>query len=425
MTLRIAIHAELAPGTQAGGTQGALLGLLHALRELDGPEEYRLICHPGNRAWLEPVLGKNISLVDRPQPRNPGWREATQRWFSRILRKLTGEKTRAWPEVARSDGFYESLGAQLIHWPWQHFVVTALPAIFNPHDLLHLHYPQFFRPRDLVARETVYPIACRLAHTVVVGSEWARDDIAGRYAVSASRMQVIPWAAPSMAAAAPSEADVSAARAKFSLPEAFAFYPAVTWEHKNHLRLLAALAELRDRRNLIVPLVCTGHRFESHAVKVEAEVKRLGLEKQVHFLGSVTFAELRAIYRAAQFVVVPTLFEAASGPVFEAWQEGTPVACSTVTSLPQQAGDAALLFDPYEPQAIADAVARLATDAALRETLRASGHRRLADFSWERTARAYRAVYRRAAGRTLDAGEKELLAWDWMKDASRPHPVSY
>jgi glycosyltransferase involved in cell wall biosynthesis len=420
MTLRIAIHAELPPGTQAGGTQGALLGLLHALRELDGPEEYRLICHPENRAWLEPVLSKNITLVDRPQPRKPGWREGAQRWFARRLRRLTGEKSRAWPEVARSDGFYESLGAQLIHWPWQHFVVTALPSIFNPHDLLHLHYPQFFQPRDLVARETVYPIACRLAHMVVVGSEWARDDIAGRYAVSASRMQVIPWAPPSTSAAAPGDTEVAAARAKFSLPENFAFYPAVTWEHKNHLRLLAALAELRDQRALVIPLICTGHRFERHAVKVEAEMKRLGLEGQVRFLGSVSFAELRAIYRAAQFVVVPTLFEAASGPVFEAWQEGTPVACSTVTSLPQQAGNAALLFDPYEPHAIAEAVGRMATDATLRDTLRANGRRRLGDFSWERTARAYRAVYRRTAGVTLTSEEKELLAWDWMRDARRP-----
>lgn len=416
-TLRIAINCELAPGTQAGGTQSVVSGLVRALGELGGGEEYLLICHPENRAWLEPLAGANTKLVNRPQPPARGWRGGVQRWAARTLRNLTGDKGRQWPEVPRSDGFYESLGADVIHWPWQYFAVTALPSVFNPHDLLHLHYPRFFQPRDIVAREAVYPVACRLAHTVVVASEWARDDIAGRYAIAPGRMQIIPWAPPTMAAATPGESDIVAARAKFSLPEAFAFYPAVTWEHKNHLRLIAALAELRDRRGVVVPLICTGHRFERHAVKVEAEVERLGLESQVRFLGSVSFGELRAIYRAAQFVVVPTLFEAASGPVYESWQEGTPVACSTVTSLPQQAGDAALLFDPYDSHAIAEAVARMATDAALRETLRANGQRRLQDFPWERTARAYRATYRRAAGRGLSAEEKELLAWDWMKDA--------
>jgi len=419
-TLRIAINCELAPGTQAGGTQSVVSGLVRALGELGGTEEYLLLCHPENRAWLEPLAGPNTKLINRPQPRRAKWRASLQRLGAKALRTFTGDRARTWPEVPRSDGFYESLGADVIHWPWQHFVITALPAVFNPHDILHLHYPRFFQPRDIVAREAVYPVACRLAHTVVVASEWARNDIAGRYAITPDRMQIIPWAPPTMAAAAPTDSDISAARSKFSLPEAFAFYPAVTWEHKNHLRLLSALVETRDQRGLTIPLICTGHRFERHAVKVDAEVKRLGLENQVRFLGSVSFAELRAIYRAAQFVFVPTLFEAASGPVFEAWQEGTPVACSTVTSLPQQAGDAALLFDPHDTHAIAEALARMATDAVFRETLRTNGQRRLQDFPWERTARAYRATYRRAASHALSAEEKELLAWDWMRDAHQP-----
>lgn len=411
MTLRIAINAELPPGTQAGGTQGALLGLMHALRELDGPEEYHLICHPDNRAWLEPLAGKNITLINHAQPKPRGWRGTLQK---RIVRTLLGEKSRP-PEVPRSDGFYESLGAQVIHWPWQHFVVTALPSVFNPHDLLHLHYPQFFQPRDIIAREAVYPIACRLARTVIVGSEWVRDDVSARYAVSSDRLQIIPWAAPAAAAILPPDA-VRGACEKFQLPAEFAFFPAVTWEHKNHIRLLAAIASLRDRGGPCVQLICTGHRFERHAVRVEAEVARLSLQNQVRFLGNVSFAELRAIYRAAQFVIIPTLFEAASGPMFEAWNEDIPVACSTVTSLPQQAADAALLFDPYSVSAIADALEKLTTDSALRARLKANGQRRLADFSWVRTARAYRATYRRAAGLALDRDDAELLAWDWMKE---------
>ncbi len=412
--MKVAINCELAPGTQAGGTQSVTTGLIRALTELDGEEEYLLITHPRNRDWLARVAGSHMRLVDRPQPPGLSSLGRVARWLTTRWRHLAGEPRRVWPEVARSHGFYGSLGADVIHWPWQHFTVTNIPSIFNPHDLLHLHFPQFFQPRDIVQREALYPVACRLAHTVVVGSEWARDDFARHYGLHPSRLQVIPWAPPTNAV----DQSISPAevRAKFALPEEFALYPAVTWEHKNHLRLLAALADLRDRRGTVLKLVFTGHRFERHWKKVAAEVTRLRLEGQVQFLGAVTFPELWAIYRAAQFVVVPTLFEAASGPVFEAWQADVPVACSTVTSLPQQAADAALLFDPYDSGAISGALHRMATEPALREVLRAAGRRRLLDFPWERTARAYRAVYRRAAHRPLDAEERDLLAWDWMRD---------
>ena len=198
----------------------------------------------------------------------------------------------------------------------------------------------------------------------------------------------------------------------------FAFYPAVTWPHKNHLRLLEALAALRDR-GVLVPLVCTGYREATHWPQIEARVRELNLDNQVQFLGIVPAQQLRAIYRLARFVVIPTLFEAASAPVFEAWNEGVPVACSTVTSLPQQVGDAALLFDPTSVEGIAAALVRMVTDESLRSTLVASGRRRLQDFSWERTARAYRALYRRAAGRRLTDEERVLLGWDWM---AHPNP---
>jgi glycosyltransferase involved in cell wall biosynthesis len=78
--------------------------------------------------------------------------------------------------------------------------------------------------------------------------------------------------------------------------------------------------------------------------------------------------------------------------------------------------DAALLFDPFKVDAIARAVEKMATDRNLRERLRTAGRRRLLDFPWERTARAFRALYKRAAHRPLDQKERDLLQWDWMKE---------
>lgn len=137
----------------------------------------------------------------------------------------------------------------------------------------------------------------------------------------------------------------------------------------------------------------------------------MGLNDIVRFPGLVSADELNALYRAAQFVFVPTLFEALSAPVFEAWQHGVPVACSTVTSLPEQVADAALLFDPLSVKEMASALARMSTDSNLREDLRRRGTLRLKDFSLDRTAKAYRAVYRRAAGRELNEEDRCLLGY--------------
>lgn len=101
--------------------------------------------------------------------------------------------------------------------------------------------------------------------------------------------------------------------------------------------------------------------------------------------------------------------------MFESWLESTPLACSTATMLPEQAGDAALLFEPHSIPAIADAIRRMATDEKLRVELVRKGKQRLQDFSWERTAKAYRAVYRRAARRSLTDEDHWLLSCTWMQ----------
>jgi glycosyltransferase involved in cell wall biosynthesis len=418
-TMRVGINCEIAPGHQPGGTQSVTAGLVAALGRLDGPEKYVLVAHPENGEWLKPLAAENTEIVFRPQRREGLPAKRARAFFRAVFQKLTGERNRVWREVERSDGFYESLNLEVFHWPSQTFRVTALPSIYNPHDLQHLHLPQFFPPQQITERESIYPVACRIAHTVVAASSWIKMDLMRWYGIHEDRIQVIPWAPPIMTAEAPEQNEVERIRAKYQLPRTFAFYPAVTWPHKNHIRLLQAIARVRDQQNLSVSLVCTGHLVDHHWPKVEAERKRLHLESLVHFLGHISVAELRAVYRAAQFVIIPTLFEAASGPVLEAWQEGVPVACSSVTSLPEQAGDAAMLFDPLDTNAISDALARMSTDETLRDTLRQKGSRRVADFSWERTAKAYRAAYRRAAGRLLSSEEKELLAWDWMRDPRR------
>jgi glycosyltransferase involved in cell wall biosynthesis len=152
---------------------------------------------------------------------------------------------------------------------------------------------------------------------------------------------------------------------------------------------------------------------------VRQQARALQLDKQVTFLGYVDPGHLRALYRLADFLIFPSLFEGGGFPLLEAFQEGVPVACSTATSLPEYGGDAVLLFDPQSLEAMADAIRTMLCDAELRDSLRARGSARAQLFTWEQTARTYRALYRKIAGRELGSEDADLLG---RAQQSSPQP---
>jgi glycosyltransferase involved in cell wall biosynthesis len=439
--IRIIIEIDVTPGL-SGGIAQSTQGLVSSLGQLEGPEEYILATEtPAQTDWITQYRGSNQQVVMR----DPQWRHrepvclrgknGIQRVTARFKAGLkpVAEKfrhqmgrlvpQRKWPVLPLSDGYYESLGCDVLHYPTQGFKFCALPTIYNPHDLQHLHYPNFWPVGELAWREVIYRSACQLSNTVVVGSEWIKQDVIRQFSLSPDKIQIIPWASPTAQYPQLKPEQMAEIRTRLALPEIYMLYPAVTWPHKNHVRLLEAIAELRDQRGLIVNLVCTGARFQSHWPKIEQRIKELRLESQVKFLGFLSETDLRAVYRQAQFLVLPTLFEADSCPIHEAWSEGIPVASSNHTALPDQVGEAGLLFDAKDVSAIADAIQQMTTDAALRQEMIGRGYRRVKDFDWTRTAKAYRAVYRRAANITLSEEDRWLLQWDWMREPGKLPPV--
>ena len=376
------------PGGESGGVEQFVLGLVKSLGRLtDGPEEYVVVAHRDAPTWLEPWLGPNQRLVVGTPP--PG----------RVRRALRRASRRS---PLATDGFFESLGVVAVHFPYQSFVDCRLPTIYNPHDLQHRHYPEFFTKEQLAWRETMQSQGCRRADAVAAESEWARQDVIRQYGVDPAKVNAIARGAPTELYPPPSEEAVADVRRRLELPEAFAFYPAQTWPHKNHLRLVEALELLRTRDGLRVHLVCTGKTTE-HWREIQTRLGELRLEDQVRHLGYVEPVELRALYRLAQFVVVPSLFEGGGFPLLEAFAERTPVACSAATALPETGGDAVLLFDAVSVDGIAEALRRMTTDEELRATLQRRGDERIKHFRWQRTAEAYLDLYRRVARRAASA----------------------
>ena len=419
--LNVAIDAQVTPAS-AGGVAQVILGLVHALGRLqDDPSiHYKIVvASEPEHDFLQSYLGKNQQFAIKRRRLTKRLQRLVTGAGKSIARRLVDQDLNSEPFLPMSDGFLESLGCDVVHFPHQRFVSCNLPSIYNPHDLQHLHFPEFFAPSDLVRRDFVYRSGCQLARTVAVSSRWVKEDIIQHYQVDPAKIQIIPWAPPTEAYKNPSSRDLDQVKQKYNLRKPFALYPAMTWPHKNHLRLLEALAILRDNHDLKLHLVCTGSLLEPYASSIQKRVSGLGLNSQISFLGFVSDTDLRSIYRLSQFLVMPSLFESDSSPIYEAWLEGTPIVCSNVTSLPVQVMDAAVLFDPYDPVAIADAMRRVATDGNLRSDLSAYGYLRVKDYDWERTAKAYRAVYRRAAGRLLSEEDRWLLEWDWMERPMR------
>lgn len=436
--LRVAINAQIMPNSGAGGIETVLMALT-ALTQLEGPEEYLFIGPWEQTDWLRPLLGAHQRIVRGPQPRSSArWNSGPLQHLKPALEPLLpgahklkrllspASALKATNGVPVSDGFYENLDCDVIHFPFQSFVKCALPTIYNPHDLQHFYFPQFFTRTEIAWRESIYPAACRAAHTVVVASEFVKQDLVRHYQLPPEKVQMIPWAPPPLPPKPDSASEaLIRLKEKYKLPDApFALYPAMTWEHKNHIRLLEALALLREKYGNRIHLVCTGQQNRFWPT-IEQRLLELGLQEQVRFLGLIPYQELCALYEAAQFVVVPTLFESASAPLFEAWQHNVPVACSSVTSLPEQAAHAALLFNPFSVEEIALAVAQMASDEGLRVELRRRGARRMQDFSLERTAMMYRAVYRRAANYVLSDEDRRLLSGEPPLESHEQVEVQY
>lgn len=296
----------------------------------------------------------------------------------------------------------------LVHCPYQvvHPLVPKawpLPYVINLHDIQHEHFPDFFSPGELAWRREHYLASAQHAMAVCVVDEWTRRDLLNHLPLDPDKVFVAPlgptWRASTEAG------DFTPIRTALGLPEAFLYYPAQTWPHKNHARLFEALRRLQEQGTRI-PLVCSGHLTDRHACLVEL-AQQLGLE--VHFLGLQPQATVLALYRQATAVVIPTLFEGGSGiPVLEAMALGKALAASTACGIPDAVGDAALCFDPLSPEEMAQTLGRLWTDPSLRAELSQKALARSSRWSWDRTAAAYRDIYREVLARWEKPTRKDL-----------------
>ena len=286
-------------------------------------------------------------------------------------------------------------GAELFHEP--HYVLPALTpcrSVVTIHDCIHLRFPQYLPSRlgYAYAKGQMWTATHRAARVITV-SEASKRDILRYFNVPESRIDVIYNAIDDRFWQQPDAEEMARVRERYRLEYPFVLYAGNIKPHKNLERLIEAFHLLRQAAAMKdVQLLIIGDEISKYATLRRA-VHRHKLHKHVRFFGFVSDQTLAALYRLAAVFVFPSLYEGVGLPPLVALGSGTPVITTHVSWLPEVVGDAALMIDPYEPAAIAEAMEGVLSDADLRADLSRRGLLRAREFSWERSIARVREIY--------------------------------
>lgn len=276
--------------------------------------------------------------------------------------------------------------------------LAPCPTVVTVHDLSFMRYPQAFPPVQRAYLQSQVRRSVRAARQVIAVSQATKQDVVALFGVPADRIDVVYNGVDASFCLAPA-AQVEAFRRRQRLPERYILHLGTLEPRKNLVRLVQAFAQVKgmDSGQPPIKLVLAGGKGWDYDA-IFAEVTHQGLEQEVLFPGYVADEELVWWYRAAAVFAYPSLLEGFGLPVLEAMACGAPVVTSNVSSLPEVAGDAALLVDPTSVDALAAALLRLLDGTTLAAELRTRGLHQAARFPWSRTAAETADVYRRALG---------------------------
>lgn len=381
--MRIGLNATgFQPGSM-GGMETYFRNLLDCLQVLDQKNEYLILCDKrfaGEFTLSNPAF--RMEYINYAKP--------SSAWFLRgILRNILNVDILA--------GRMNGVKVDVIHHP---FTVLTPPDIQTPSvltfwDMQHEFFPGFFSRTELLKRQRLYRASAERATRIIVSAEFTKECLMNRYGIAAEKIEVVyPGYGPEYQPAAETEL-LDVTRRKYGLDRPFLLYPAATWPHKNHKRLLEAVKLLRERNAFDGILVLTGIAMKSHS-EIRSDICRLGLAENVKLLGYLPAADMPQLYNCARLMIFPSMFEGFGIPLVEAMACGCPVICSDVTSLPEVVGAAGILFDPLDSEEMATAIWSAWNDDGKLADMRERGLERVKLFNWNDTALKVMSAYEKA-----------------------------
>jgi len=262
-------------------------------------------------------------------------------------------------------------------------VHDIVPLLF--HSSLHTHY-------SYLTWRAVFPMTLEKSHKIIVPSEHTRNDILSRFSVDQNKISVIYNAASNKYKPIEcSDMEKQKILKKYMLPDSFILTVSTIEPRKNLIRLIQAYNLIKDDiRQRLVIVGAKGWMY-SNIFKL---VKELNCEKDVIFAGYIEENDLSLIYNLSKLFIFPSLYEGFGLPILEAMKCGIPVAVSRISSLPEVAGNAAIYFDPYDINDIANSIMNILTDEKVQNSMRTEGLLQAAKFDWKRNAEKTLEIYK-------------------------------
>lgn len=228
---------------------------------------------------------------------------------------------------------------------YPHFYMNKL-FIFTLHDMQERYYPEFFSRYERFMRWLIKRTLARSANKIICESIFVKNDIVEFIGIDIDKISIIQSPPPENFLNYKFESvQFEKVKVKYDLPEKFIFYPAQCWYHKNHINLVLAFQILCNKYDDI-HLVLTGSQQNNYSNLI-SQINSLSLSHKVKHLGFLDYEDLPYLYKMSQFLVMPTLFESVSIPIYEAFALEVSVCSSNVTALPEQVGAAGVFFDPH------------------------------------------------------------------------------
>ena len=403
------------PGGENGGAKVMTIELLRQLSRLARSCEFILLTSEASHDELAFLDSPNMRrLCVQGRSVGPSRAAFVLRMRQRLGKILPPAILRRLKRVYRaagpvSGGLLRQLNADVLFCPFTapFFFDPRVPTVSVIYDLQHVYYPRFFPASERDQRDRSFHEACFAAGKLVCISDYVRDTVLENAALSPDRVETIHIALPNRVAQ-PSPAETKEILDRHKLEDsAFVIYPANFWPHKNHEMLLTAFGMYRARhpesRLKLVLTGAPGGRMEY----IREAARSMALDQYVVFGGYLPDGEFAALLWSSLALIFPSLYEGFGMPVLEAMAAGKPVLCSNATSLPEIAGDAAILFDPRKPVEIAEAIARLTSDPRYASELVSKGRERVRLFGGpQEMASRYLGILHEVAGRPTSSASR-------------------
>jgi glycosyltransferase involved in cell wall biosynthesis len=369
--MRIGLNAQIVSRANAGVATYAS-NVIRDLMLLESRHEFYVF---GSQEFLSDLDSPRVKLLPTSTRVKGSWRRIL--WEQSVL-----------PIKARRHG------VEMMYYP-DHtgpLIKKTCPVVITIHDLAYLAEPQTFAMKNRMYKSFAVRRSARLADKIIVVSEATKKECLRWLDIPESKLCVIYNGIDACFRRIEDHDTLETTRKKFALPKKFILFVGTLEPRKNVSGLIQAYAALKKKQRLEHDLVIVGGKGWLYS-EIFATVHNLALTNEVKFLGYVAQDDVVALYNLAEVFVYPSIYEGFGFPPLEAMACGCPVVTSNRSSLPEVVGDAAMLVDCRDPNALADGIYRVASDENCRSHLKEKGMERVKLFDWQKAARQILQVF--------------------------------